>query len=531
MNQLNSSVTIFIFSNQITELIEKISNDFNFPPLGKYNTKLLENNFVNVSNKKTYDLIKKTFMEFLEIVNNLLSAVTHVNETYQNLCIEFNKILQKLLIFTKPNSLMRTIDFLETHEFTFENKIKKNNLVSTNTNNIKIITDEQTTRYNNFVKSVNHLQQIYNNIDLAIKNNKHCKLFLNTQFFECFCIKNPKIEELQKFKLLISEFINYNNHLFLKENYCKLNNNEIIKKKRNYFNECLGRLLQLTNLNSELRHLALLNKNNEFEQTNTIIPPDQIDCVTGDRIYPGVKNVITFNFSNGSKKIYYTNTEYLMCLLKFYIDKCTVEDVIIHDFQIKKSYGLLIRINDQEMVLPNFTVCEHLKCDEKEILDEYIENKIFKLIEINTLNDKCKYGIINCIRKRPKKCNKRIIFYKADKFKKVICECKMELCTRGCGKEYHGYSECNISKLDQTTFELDRIGNLCCCPVCKSRIIKSDGCNHMTCFCNIQFCYLCKKEFDKDEKGKYKINEHYSDNEIGLNLGSKCIQFQNQNII
>lgn len=88
----------------------------------------------------------------------------------------------------------------------------------------------------------------------------------------------------------------------------------------------------------------------------------------------------------------------------------------------------------------------------------------------------------------------------------------MELCARGCGKEYHGYSKCNIPLNEQTEYELKRIGDQCSCPNCKAKIIKQEGCNHMTCICGTEFCYVCKKEYVTDQYGKYSITKHYQDN-------------------
>ena len=35
------------------------------------------------------------------------------------------------------------------------------------------------------------------------------------------------------------------------------------------------------------------------------------------------------------------------------------------------------------------------------------------------------------------------------------------------------------------------------CPVCKTPIVKLDGCNKMTCKCGELMCYVCKKPIDK----------------------------------
>merc|ERR1739845_190870 len=38
------------------------------------------------------------------------------------------------------------------------------------------------------------------------------------------------------------------------------------------------------------------------------------------------------------------------------------------------------------------------------------------------------------------------------------------------------------------------------CPSCNNIIEKESGCNHMTCKCLTQFCYLCNKLWDDDHR-------------------------------
>ncbi|KAF0465694.1 Serine/arginine repetitive matrix protein 2 [Gigaspora margarita] len=44
------------------------------------------------------------------------------------------------------------------------------------------------------------------------------------------------------------------------------------------------------------------------------------------------------------------------------------------------------------------------------------------------------------------------------------------------------------------------VGQLKQCPNCSSRIKKNEGCDHMTCRCGHQFCWICMNEWDKPHK-------------------------------
>lgn len=44
------------------------------------------------------------------------------------------------------------------------------------------------------------------------------------------------------------------------------------------------------------------------------------------------------------------------------------------------------------------------------------------------------------------------------------------------------------------------------CPKCSLAVTKNDGCNHMTCRCGHQFCWICRREWN-DCGGTYKCNK------------------------
>lgn len=522
----------FKLNDAITKLISDISNDFNFPPLGKKNTKLLEENFLFVQDKNTYEQTKKYFNMFNSVINKINSNNSHSsnNSNKTKLSEEFNTALSQLNNFTKNSSELKTIQKIDIEKpFEFEN------MQAIRTSRKNQLTNDQFVKYSNFIKSIDHLKMIYDHIQLVLNKKDYCKPFIKSQLLECFYIdfNVSNMSDVLEIELIIADVLNISNYFYLEENYCRIIwDNDPDKSKleiqRNQFNESIGRLLQITNPNSPLMYLKLLDKNNELECDNYILSACEIDYVTGDRIYPGVNNVITIHSTNITTKIYYPDKTYLINLLKFYIDKVTIENIFISDitnkYQWQKQFFLTIKIREMSYTIPNTSIWKQLKFDEANELEKYIYNKIIQLISINTNNKNSQYQIINCIRIHPHKCNKKIICKKNNKLLKEICDCHMEICVR-CHKEYHGYSDCNLPQLEQTQFELDRIANICACPECKSPIIKDSGCNHITCFCNVQFCYACKREFEKDSNGKYKINEHYADNEVGVNFGSKCKQF------
>jgi hypothetical protein len=73
-----------------------------------------------------------------------------------------------------------------------------------------------------------------------------------------------------------------------------------------------------------------------------------------------------------------------------------------------------------------------------------------------------------------------------------------------CGKVSHG-GNCDFSQDMMTEDWITNNTKLC--PRCRVNVIKSDGCNHMTCRCGVHFCWLCNTEYTVDA-----INDHYINN-------------------
>lgn len=158
--------------------------------------------------------------------------------------------------------------------------------------------------------------------------------------------------------------------------------------------------------------------------------------------------------------------------------------------------------------------------------NKMVHRKILQLIDMNHSNPDFQYTLIRCCKLEPI-CNASSIIKKTtDKRSPFSCKCGMQLCKAGCGKVFHGTSDCSVS-LDEATEQL--LGEHKTCPGCNALVYKLEGCNHITCRCRVEFCYVCGNEYEKDDHDHYMVTEHHRDfcrqfDEIGIN------QFQNENV-
>ncbi|CAD8095160.1 unnamed protein product [Paramecium sonneborni] len=89
--------------------------------------------------------------------------------------------------------------------------------------------------------------------------------------------------------------------------------------------------------------------------------------------------------------------------------------------------------------------------------------------------------------------------------KKSYClQCKIEYHNGFSCKEYQDKKkmESNLKKekfLDDKFFSFIKGSKFKQCPKCKMWVEKSEGCNHMTCRCKFQFCYVCGGVYEKCE--------------------------------
>ena len=76
--------------------------------------------------------------------------------------------------------------------------------------------------------------------------------------------------------------------------------------------------------------------------------------------------------------------------------------------------------------------------------------------------------------------------------KKVTCpDCRTEVCFQ-CRDEWHGSRSCEDNMSRKLEGWVNQHGGVRFCPVCKTKVEKNEGCNHMHCIiCNYEFCWFC----------------------------------------
>jgi hypothetical protein len=157
-----------------------------------------------------------------------------------------------------------------------------------------------------------------------------------------------------------------------------------------------------------------------------------------------------------------------------------------------------------------------------------IKNKIIQIVNLNFNNPECDLVTIPCCRISNGiqcDCLNLTLKHNVSGNKKVLCtKCNLDLCSGGCGRIYHGETDCSITFDKASEMFIHNTSKPC--PRCFTNINKIDGCNHLICtVCNTHYCYSCGNEYKKNDKNKYEISEHYIDNQIGRANGAICKQF------
>ena len=114
------------------------------------------------------------------------------------------------------------------------------------------------------------------------------------------------------------------------------------------------------------------------------------------------------------------------------------------------------------------------------------------------------------------KCHKEMFSYSKGK---VICtdpSCKYVFCIQ-CEESWHEGRTCQEYRefkerenINEQEFRKWQQKNTKQCPRCKNAIEKNKGCNHMTCKCGYEFCWLCMQPYTRN---------HFRNNTTG------CVQF------
>lgn len=79
--------------------------------------------------------------------------------------------------------------------------------------------------------------------------------------------------------------------------------------------------------------------------------------------------------------------------------------------------------------------------------------------------------------------------------KKASCkECKTKICVK-CGLKWHAGRDCENDESTRTIVEMGKEHGWQRCYSCRAMVQLSEGCNHMRCRCNAEFCMVCGQKW------------------------------------
>ena len=119
--------------------------------------------------------------------------------------------------------------------------------------------------------------------------------------------------------------------------------------------------------------------------------------------------------------------------------------------------------------------------------------------------------------------------YPKRKAREIICSCGYSWCF-ACANETHRPLSCEL--LAKWNFKLKSddsqdwlLANTKPCPKCNNSIEKNDGCMHMTCKCQYEFCWLCLGDWMKHmDNGNYDCNKFREERKKGVHREAEIKQ-------
>ena len=103
-------------------------------------------------------------------------------------------------------------------------------------------------------------------------------------------------------------------------------------------------------------------------------------------------------------------------------------------------------------------------------------------------------GCFQLIMKEDCKNEKRLNLIENTESKKLACPvCSIEIC-EACYREKHNPTKCETMALNEINF-FGKTTDVQRCPNCKAYVEKMKGCNHITCRCLYEFCWLCNGQY------------------------------------
>ena len=132
-----------------------------------------------------------------------------------------------------------------------------------------------------------------------------------------------------------------------------------------------------------------------------------------------------------------------------------------------------------------------------------IRRTIARLLDVPQQQE---YVFIRCIRITPHCEHEQICQRQSKTYAQRCAECGFQMCSHGCGKAFHGNTRCEDEIDAQSEAAIRAIAVRC--PGCSQNVQKESGCNHMTCKCLTEFCWICGVEYEHDVFMGVKSYDH-----------------------